>query len=1549
MISQKVFERLIPYTGRTNLISFYKPNFQNDLYIVSEQDNFFQIFDQENFDLTTVQDYIINQYINLKLPMGNTLKLINPFYTKAQEIIKEHYGFLPTRVKRNKHNSIIDLTPFTTELYNRFPGRISRFDRFEELMKKIFEENKASNKFLLFMISPNINFLDSYFNKFLLMLENNKDFSDKFNGSIYIGCKDIDNELTIACITNKELKKDVVNSVRARALYLRFKEMATLYNDRVNLENEVEDQKSTLKKLAKENHKDISKEEKEIIDKAIETGLVNADEIISDSKKKLVAKALFKALASKDTFEEIKNYDPVQYEKKLKEFTSKKPKDIIKENEIDSLLIDEEILVADEKDPLKVQTMRSIAIREQYNKKLLEKDIIRVLESFNNPNADMPVLFNITGKEEFNDGLNAYTEYTIEYSAPKANAKNKAIKIQIPKLIDGKYYLIEGVRYVMYNQIVAKPIVKVKSDTVALTSLYNKLFVYRTGDNTSTARMSKLLYVLNKYNRNDILTKLNYNTAVEFPSKSYELDILKKFGHFHSYNNSYYKIFYFNLKEATKVTVDKEYYKIGEYNNSEILLDENELVYLLNRNNNKPEIKPQNMIFVDFLYKVFKKDIGKISRAGYTRINIVGKKIPLLFVLMAKHSLIEILQRAGIKYAVFSPEERVPEEPNAIVLNTVDGKIIFYATGIEHHLLLNPLLKNRDFIRDNVTIKDLFNKNKNIVVLNNMEMGTYIGIRNTFDKFIDPITLDLLKKYQLPTDMLGIFIYANNLLKDNKYKKPSDFSGYRIRNEETFPAMLYREISKQIAASFSTKDVTINLPPNYIQRTMITELSNVAPLSSSNPFYELDELNKATFSGFLGLNSSRSAVMELRNPDVSQKGIIDANAVTDNAKVGLIKYLSLNANLTDLRGSIEPITDEEFYENPSRGLSLHNSLEVAIASHADSSRVAMGSIQARHLLPLDGSYDKPLIRTGAEDVVTKKLSSDWVIKSPVDGKITAINEKEKLITILDDSTKKPVYVSYKDKILRNSGAGFYHKHSFHLDKKVKVGAKVEIDQILAYNDGVFKDGTLAVIGKYLWVCLNPTAELIEDAGLVSSRVTEQLVMKFIEDKEIIINPSQKVVEYAKIGAELNVNKPFLRFDVRNITKDEESSINALLKDIGDDTINEMNVVKSKVKGTISNIKVYYNRKDEDLSEVERDLINYLKDIDKKEKITNPEEKRVFFIESDRILGRKMRDSILIQYFIEVKKKEKSGSKMTMSSTKSVFVVKDDDLMPYSIEPNSLLKNKRVDAFISSLSLITRMTPNNIINGYSNKIVYYVLQKLKKFVKDKDIRLIRNTIKQLINSFYSNSNKKHIRDLAKKEISRFDSLSDKELIDMIINDDFYINMPPFHEPSIEDIISTAELFNIPLEEYVVMPELDNAKTERPVPILYVPIKFLNQIASKGLTQSHKVDEVNSETGQLTANAKTRQFSVDESLNLFSYNLEKSVLKEITLFRSDDREAFNSMERAILEKGSVSIDEISSSGFAQTANAISAYLVGAGYDNDMVSHVKVKVDNKTVDAR
>lgn len=73
------------------------------------------------------------------------------------------------------------------------------------------------------------------------------------------------------------------------------------------------------------------------------------------------------------------------------------------------------------------------------------------------------------------------------------------------------------------------------------------------------------------------------------------------------------------------------------------------------------------------------------------------------------------------------------------------------------------------------------------------------------------------------------------------------------------------------------------------------------------------------------------------------------------------------------------------------------------------------------------------------------------------------------------------------------------------------------------------------------------------------------------------------------------------------------------------------------------------------------------------------------------------------------------------------------------------------------------------------------------------------------------------DTHKKELEMLDAMSDKELKRRIENDEIYIYVKPFKEPTLEDIKEMADYLGIELDEKLILPSHNNIVTENPCPV------------------------------------------------------------------------------------------------------------------------------------
>lgn len=1449
-----------------------------------------------------------------------------------------------TTVKPNtdlkSKNLIFDIMDVTNLLTSK--SKLVRLSSINDIIESIQEYAKTFKYHtvnIFYALSSSIEYDDSFIKMLLQSNKNNKELSFSYN--LYFTIKDIAKDLQLVKVCDKDIP---YNENKVITSYKRYSLMSSSIKELDKKDKIVSDTGNTVNKDVKDNIKETSngsRLQSSTIEKAIKDGLILPEDLANaNEQNSILIKSLSNALSDENTVKETQRYDVELLNKVVKDIDKKGLVEFVTEMK-DATFDETKYVTKDNVNDIlenKVLTNKTADFRRQYNQKLLKKDIVSSLSALEK-HPVYPMFLQDVKFIESKETLNFKT--TIEATFKDAKGKTINVPLEIPLLMDNnKSYLLEGTQYMLYDQLVAKPILKVKPDTVALTTNYNKWFMYRFGEEGTHSKHNKVIRELNNLkNATDFSVGKRLDGDENLSLSTYEIDSISKTI---SYISTSKEVFYFVNNKYTKElqTVfdskypnkQKEFIVVGVNSNSNLkrffVINSKTTVFLFDGVTN--ELTNTGKSYLDFIIdKIPSKILKKPSRNTFTRVNVVGQKIPLIFLLLCGYSLKTILSAYNIKYSVFDSTETVRETNDTIKIKLADGTLLLFIDTVEKQLLMNGLAKLNDL--EKFTMTDLFKKVDNPVLKESLSANTIRGCINSLRNMIDPITESILRQELLPTEILEVCLYANTLLRDDKFKKPQDFSSYRLRGEETFPAMIYRfmRIEQDKFAESYRRNPRLNFSVNksQIMRDVITTLPNFSTYASANQYMEMNESEKVVFSGFLGLNSSESLTIDMRSPDATQEGIIDVNAIVDSSKAGAIKYGTMNMAIKNLRGNFSFETKDDF----STKLSYSGASEPFIASRADASRVAMSAIQQRHFLPLENFYDAPLVRTGTEEVAKQTLSNDFVIKSPIDGVITKIDTDNKVIYVAGKDNKISE-ISYKERNLHNGGAGFYHQNKFTLEDTVKVNSKISKNAVLALNNGVFKNSTLCN-GKLLRVTYAPHPNLLEDASILSESVAKQAVMNYIDEKEVVVSPMyQNVLSIDKlIGNSVDIGDTLLRFTAKD---DENSAVAGL--NLSDDLFEDAyESVVSKIKGKIDNIKVYYNIGEEKLSKSVLLLLKELNKLDREQKLPITE-RRVVKVEGDKILGRRMKDTVIIKFFILAPKIGASGSKLTMQSTKSIYVVKKQEEMPRTLD------DKPIDLQISSLSLISRMVPTNLLLMYTNKIIVYLREYI--LANKSNIKKVKSVIISILTKLLKND-----KEMLSIEVKRFTELPDTAFSEKNIDKHLYFTIRPFKEPSLDDVKDGAKIISVPLEEYIYYPDVNNTVTKVKVPVGYISIRFLNQVIGKKVSQSHKVNEINTATGMLTNGSKVGQFSPDESLAMFSYGLEKEILPEFFNMRGDNLEARSSMEREIHNKGYVSLNEVSDSRTGQVQKTLDAYLLGAGLKSNLQQDYSVTVDGKAQDIR
>jgi len=1045
--------------------------------------------------------------------------------------------------------------------------------------------------------------------------------------------------------TNYQEQKDLPKII---SIFSRVQVLEPTKKEKDDLSISKNDLEAILLKFPPETHNAIKN--------AYTNKIISLDDIKSSNKREILLNIVANSLSDSNTSDTMKKYDEELYKanlsKRINDFDTKQDKKInLKQTSLSRDTLVNSLLPT--KDTIK-------DFREQYNERILNDDLKNILPKLENDN-EYPLVF--TDYKLIDSSTKTTLKNTFKATAIDPNGNIIPIEFDIPKVKeDGKSFYIEGTRYILLNQLFSKPVVKLDPDRVAVTTNYAKVMIYRMGEDTSSNKINKAVLTLKNSkvmeteeeivnyvdgesfkmigNRNyfEIIDELTKETLIFYPRKGY-----------------FSKVFP-NLRNDFDSS--KEFSFVG-YKNSKtdkliLLLDKNGIVNEVTESdiNDLSLTLDTGLTLANYINQLTKQKT--IFKRTYSRINIIGQKLPLLFVLMSGFSLKSILEASNTKYSIVDYETPIKETQTKRVLKLADAKLVLELNTLEKEYLFNYLsqLSSTDKLLS-YKLKELFAKTNNILVENNIKKTTMNAINNNFKYFIDNITEEILKQYLLPTDILNLLLYANKLLANSSSVPANDFGGFRIRNLETVPALVYKELTaelgkfrNQYSRSRVKSKMKFSFPKDRIMRVLVTGLPNVSPLSSSNAALETAETNKVTYGGHLGLNNEQSLTLAIRKTHDSRIGIVDNNALTDSSSVGGVLYMSQDTSIQDLRGTMNPVKLEDLdkvaKENPSKLLSNTLMLEPFGATRSDSMRCATIHIQSNHQFPSPSTITKPLVRTGAEDMIAEKMSDDFVLRSPEKLKIVSINKEEKLIKCVNEKNHD-VTITYKDKILKNGGAGFYFNSSYELDKDIKVGKVLKPKDKIAYSTSLFKDGVLAGQGKLVKIALIPSLELVEDAALISESLAKEIELPFVYDKSIDLMEQHYIASFKKIGEKVNAEEDLLEFS-EGLPKESKGSQDLLDELFGDDIKRK---VRSPAKGIITDIKVIYNKPDNLLQENEKALLAYLNQLDEEDGTADTISSRVIKEPQGKILGRKLNDAMVITYYISKPVNGKSGSKLTL--------------------------------------------------------------------------------------------------------------------------------------------------------------------------------------------------------------------------------------------------------------------------------------------------------------
>lgn len=984
---------------------------------------------------------------------------------------------------------------------------------------------------------------------------------------------------------------------------------------------------------------------------------------------------------------------------------------------------------------------------EAYLKNHYKKDIISMMTNLQY--KDKPLYLIDAKVKDASDPLNKVEEYTFTFEDEKGKRHN--FSVLLPKFINGRFMKIGGNKKIMVNQIIPLPIMKIAPDTVQIATNYKKTSITRFGQNISPKvvefykKMSSLSNSKVKAELGSAKGNRQYITTIEYD------ELASKYKKIHLPD----MVVYLSQSDIRR---DMKKMGIGNPDDTSSIIpiairNKKEVIYLDSDNNIVifPKISEQgeNIDFMDFLvkeisnhdesFKDIYKSIPRERKYMYSRSLIMNRRVPVVLLLSYLEGLLNLMKRANINYRIVSKEDspNVPKytKGKEDVIEFSDAWLIYKMYPLRNTLLMNGFLEVPTKMYD---IKQFLTKDVYHEIFDTLFGRSNIGyaFENFQQLFIDPITEEILRDFNLPTDFIDVFLYANALLEDNSYTDEGDMRMHRVRSNEMVTAFLYDVLSKAYETYRLSADKSIPKKFTAKKDAVITKIltSQVTKdYSDLNPLYTIDLMRSTTFKGPAGMNKDRSFNLSKRSFHPSMTGVISQASPISGA-IGIARTLTVDAKITSTRGYIDVVDAPEDIKKLST-TNLVSGAEAALPFSITSDepeRVAMSSAQSRHTLACVGS-DRNLVYTGFEKALPHLIGDTFVFKAKKDGKVLKIDEKSRLMVLgYDDGTKD--VINLEPEIGKNSGSGFFVSNK--LEPLVKEGEKFKAGKLIAHNpdfftvdkrtgDSVFMHGPLAR------VALVYSSKTFEDSTKISKRLSDKLSSHIVVKKDIVLGPNANISKIVKKMDKVEVNDPLIIFDVSH----EDDLVNKFLNLAEDDDTNydvdeaSRNIISSKYNGVIEDIKIYYTAPKEEYSKSIQDLINYyerrnkerLKEISNH---VNPNDVDIPLTEvykvdpglSGKIKGNKIpKGGILIEIYIKYKDSFGIGDKLAAFIACKAITCDtwEDGKEPYLLSD----PEDKIDAYLGVISLGARMTFSAIKTGLINSILIGMKKNVRKMYEE----------------------------------------------------------------------------------------------------------------------------------------------------------------------------------------------------------------------------------------
>lgn len=805
----------------------------------------------------------------------------------------------------------------------------------------------------------------------------------------------------------------------------------------------------------------------------------------------------------------------------------------------------------------------------EYIKKFLLKDSIRFATSVTNAS----VIVNGVSVEEKEDIANKYTQVSLDVTLVPGG--NQTITYPIPTFDEKGVAMIGGVKYYLKKQDGEMPIRKTKKNQVSLTSYYGKLFVDRSDSVAYNYNIFLTKNIIRKGidDEDGTITDVKVGnvfykhvplprtyTAISEKIVSLQLNTPSLRGFLQFDYQSIEKDF---GEEAMKAAEVVKGVVVGKSGSRFICIGADDYLYSVSNRTPTPIGSVESILGLN----------DKSAPLEYATVNIFGKPVPVAFLLGYKLGLGSLCRLLKVTPRIVKAGGQLDMQDGDYRLRFKNESWIFNRKDKVAALILGGFVKYEKHVaRYNSSIfkhQEVYS-----LLLDDIGLGKrhYVEIKVIYDLFIDHITKELLIEMKEPTDVVGLYVRACELLVSDEYPDEGDGRFMRIKGYERAAAAVYVEMVKSVRSMYSkvrSKRSRLDFNPMGVKMHILTDSAKEV-YDEINPIHALKQQETVTLTGHGG-RSSDAVTRNIKGFHITDSGIKSESNV-DSGNVGVVTYLSANPKLKSLRGvrgtyvkgdSVSSLVSTTYLAQPAM-------------DRDDMKRAVFAAIQNSHVIPCVGYEVMPLI-TDYNNLLGQRTDDLFSYTAEQDGVVTKKNDRLIQITYKDGTVKT---VTLGTRYGKSKGEIIPHNIVTHLNQ----GDKVKYGDSVTLNDNFFViDPLVGLTMKTAGVAYTQFADdkdTFEDSLGISSEFCKKMVSRHAVVRNATVMFDKSIRSIASIGDVVNTETPLL------IIEDHTTERSGLMSDeaIGILEEHSRNAPKAHHHGKIEKIEIRYRGEIDDMSQ-----------------------------------------------------------------------------------------------------------------------------------------------------------------------------------------------------------------------------------------------------------------------------------------------------------------------------------------------------------------------------